>query len=86
VEGIADAWALARRCGDEERAGRYGDSRRRAMEFMQVLTILPQDTFCMRLGDAAIGGVRPSRTASDVRVDYVSHTLTALLKGLANDA
>lgn len=86
AEGIADAWALARRCGDEERAGRYSDSWRRAMEFMQVLTILPQDTFCMRLGDAAIGGVRPSRTASDVRVDYVSHTLTALLKGLANDA
>jgi hypothetical protein len=84
AEGIADAWALARRGGDLERAGRYCESWRRAMEFMQELTIQPGDTFCMRMGDAAIGGVRPSLTGSDVRVDYVSHTLTALVKGLAS--
>jgi len=82
AEGIADAWRLAGSIGDDERAGRYALSWRRAMEFMRELTILPEDTFCMRLGRDAIGGVRPSQTASEVRVDYVSHTLTALLRGM----
>jgi orotate phosphoribosyltransferase len=82
AEGIADAWRLAAVIGDDERAGRYARSWRRAMAFMRELTILPEDTFCMRLGEDAIGGVRPSQTASEVRVDYVSHTLTALIKGM----
>jgi hypothetical protein len=82
AEGIADAWRLAALVGDTERVDRYALSWRRAMAFMRELTILPEDTFCMRLGSDAIGGVRPSQTASEVRADYVSHTLTALLKGM----
>jgi len=82
AEGIADAWRLAAVIGDTERADRYARSWWRAMEFMRELAILPEDTFCMRLGSDAIGGIRPSQTAAEVRVDYVSHTLTALLKGV----
>ena len=84
AEGIAASWSLARRLRLAERARHYEASWRRAAEFMSTLTIRPEDIFCLRAGDRAVGGVRLMQTRSDVRVDAVSHWLHALIAGVAN--
>ncbi|HEX9943606.1 MAG TPA: AMMECR1 domain-containing protein [Thermoanaerobaculia bacterium] len=81
IEGIADAWALALELGDERRAAAYGRSWREAVRFLDQLIIRREDTFCMADAERALGGVRSSRANSDVRIDFVSHTLLALIQG-----
>ena len=80
-EGIADAWALAKRLGNRERARRYENSWQQATRFMNQLIIRPEDTFCVHDPQRAMGGVRGSLFTTAVRIDYVSHSLIALVKG-----
>jgi len=82
AEGIAAAWMLALRLGDGERAARYAHSCKQALQFMNRLIIRPEDTVCMRDPDRAVGGVRGSLITSSVRIDFVSHTVYALIGGL----
>jgi AMMECR1 domain-containing protein/orotate phosphoribosyltransferase len=81
IEGIADAWALALELGDDRRAEAYERSWREAVRFLDQLVIRGEDTFCMADAERALGGVRSSRANSDVRIDFVSHTLLALIQG-----
>ncbi|HEY3835180.1 MAG TPA: AMMECR1 domain-containing protein [Bryobacteraceae bacterium] len=81
AEGIAAAWNIAVVVGDAERAERYERSWRRAMGFMTTLMVYPEDTFCMRMGEVAVGGVRCMLSRSDIRIDQVSHCLSALIEG-----
>ncbi|HEX4959884.1 MAG TPA: AMMECR1 domain-containing protein [Thermoanaerobaculia bacterium] len=81
IEGITDAWALARELGEGRRAAVYERSWQEAVRFLDQLVIRPEDTFCMADAARAVGGVRSSRANSDVRIDFVSHTLLALLEG-----
>ncbi len=82
AEGMAAAWNLAVRTADRERAARYERSCREALRFMDQLIIAPEDTFCMRDQARAIGGVRQSLITSNVRIDFVSHTLCAVVASL----
>jgi hypothetical protein len=82
TEGIAAAWMLAIRLRDGDRAARYAHSCSEALQFMNRLIIRPEDTFCMRDPDRAVGGVRGSLITSSVRIDFVSHTLYALIGSL----
>lgn len=84
TEGVADAWALSRRVGDAARAGRLEASCRAALRFMDRLVIRDEDTFCMADPPRALGGVRAALARSDVRIDYVSHTLIALARACGN--
>ncbi len=81
AEGIAAAWAIALECGDHRRATRYEQSWRDAMRFLQTLFIYPGDNFGMASGELAIGGVRCMLSRSDIRIDQVSHCLSALVSG-----
>lgn len=81
AEGIAEAWSLALDSGDVERAQRYFSSWKAAAEFMTQLIIYPEDTYCMHNPHRSVGGVRGMPTTSEVRIDYVSHTLRALIAG-----
>jgi hypothetical protein len=83
AEGMAAAWAAARRTGETTRAARYAHSCREALRFMTRLIIYPEDGFCLHDPDRALGGVRCSLITSYVRIDFVSHTLTAFARSLA---
>jgi hypothetical protein len=48
---------------------------------MRTLLIRPEDTFCFRSPEAAIGGVRLTPSRADIRSDSVSHWLNALVSG-----
>ena len=84
LEGIADAWALACRTGDSERARNYGEAWKRGIKFIDRLVIREEDTFAMPKPLKSLGGVRQSLTSSTVRIDYVAHALLALTKGSAH--
>jgi orotate phosphoribosyltransferase/AMMECR1 domain-containing protein len=81
LEGIGEAWNLARRSGDDERARNYAQSWKRGIAFINRLIIREEETFAMSEPARALGGVRESLTSSRVRIDYVAHALLALLKG-----
>ncbi|WP_266168545.1 hypothetical protein [Dyella subtropica] len=81
AEGVAASWALALSTGDTERAVRYAHAWAEAMRFMTRLIVFPEDTFAMRAGSVAVGGVRCTLSRSDIRIDQVSHCLHALVEG-----
>jgi orotate phosphoribosyltransferase/AMMECR1 domain-containing protein len=80
-EGIAAAWATALMAGDADRATRYERAWQAANRFMRTLLIRPDDTFCFRSPEAAVGGVRLTPSRADIRSDSVSHWLNALVSG-----
>lgn len=81
AEGIAAAWRVAQAVHDAQREARYAGACRRAASFMSSLVIHECDTYCMRDPQRAVGGVRAALLRSDVRIDFVSHTLLALVTG-----
>ncbi len=83
AEGVAAAWAVAKRTRDA-RLGSFRASCQRSLCFMNRLIIRREDTFCMADPLRAIGGVRGAPHSTEVRIDYVSHTLMLLLTCQAN--
>jgi hypothetical protein len=82
LEALADAWSVARDAGEREREQRYRNSWVRGMRFVNRLIIREGDRFAMPQPAKCLGGVRESLVSSTVRIDFVAHTLLALLKGL----
>jgi hypothetical protein len=58
------------------------DSWLEGYRFLDTLIIREQDTFCAQNPTRALGGVRGTRASTMVRIDFVSHTAQALIKGL----
>jgi hypothetical protein len=83
LEALAEAWSVAHRAGESERERNYRHAWTRGIRFIDRLIIRKDDTFAMREPSKALGGVRQSLTSSTVRIDYVAHTLLALVKGLS---
>jgi AMMECR1 domain-containing protein len=81
AHGVTAAWLLAKLLGDKNRERVYANSWIKAMGFMRQLFITEEDMFCMR-DRRAVGGVRLEQSSSEVRIDYVSHSLLALLEGI----
>jgi AMMECR1 domain-containing protein/orotate phosphoribosyltransferase len=82
TEGTADALRMALAVGDHKRARRYAHSWREAMRFTDRIVIRDEDTYCMVNAARALGGVRSNLTSSMVRIDFNSHVIMALVKGL----
>ena len=82
AEGVAAAWAIALRVGDDARAARYKESWRRAGGFIRSLTIQHEDVFASHAGEDAVGGVRLTPSSARLRIDATSHPLHALVAGI----
>ncbi len=72
LEGVA---AVFQATGDS----RYGAAMRRGLHFLDRLTYQPRDVAVLPHAEATLGGLRSSLTASEVRLDFVQHALSALL-------
>jgi len=83
LEGIAVGARLAAALNDESRRHRYRVSLARGFAFVDRLTIQPRDTSLLPNAAFAIGGVRQSIYASEVRTDFVQHSLSAMLEASA---
>ncbi|WP_344092719.1 AMMECR1 domain-containing protein [Microbacterium deminutum] len=82
MEGVADAARLMVVIGDETTAGAYMRAWRRGFLLLDRLIIRDSDTFCMQDPITAVGGVRATLTSAQVRVDFVSHAVQAIVKAL----
>jgi len=82
MEGVADAATLLSAVGEEKVAQAYINSWLQGYQFVDRLIIREQDTFCMKDPDKALGGVRPTLASTAVRIDFVSHAVQAIIKGL----
>ncbi|TPV93714.1 MAG: hypothetical protein B7733_19110 [Myxococcales bacterium FL481] len=81
IEGIADAFAVAKAVGDTRREELYARSLSRALLHLYHLQIVDDiDTFYMPRADRAIGGVRTSMYRDFIRVDNVQHNLMGIMK------
>ena len=68
---------------EEGRARHYERSWQAAASFVGRLVIRPADALMLPDAARAIGGVRATLDTSLVRIDHVSHALTALCHGVA---
>jgi hypothetical protein len=85
MEGIIDAFCLAREFGDDERRERYRVSLIRGLRSCMQLTYWnDEDMFLVKDKDATRGGVRTTIYNNRIRVDNVQHNLLAILKILQN--
>ena len=81
AEGIAAGWRSAVLLGNDDRAKTFEQSWRSAMTFMDRLLVRREDTFWMPDPVLAAGGIRCAPASSDMRVDYTSHTMMAVIGG-----
>jgi orotate phosphoribosyltransferase/AMMECR1 domain-containing protein len=59
---------------------KYREALHRGLHFLDRLTYQPRDAAVLPNVEAAIGGLRSSLTAGEVRLDFVQHALSALLE------
>jgi hypothetical protein len=83
LEGIAVGAKVAASSGDSGRHHRYVDSLTRGFAFVDRLTIQQRDASLLPNPEFAIGGLRQSIYASEIRVDFVQHSLSAILDAMA---
>ncbi|MGE5341722.1 MAG: AMMECR1 domain-containing protein [Candidatus Omnitrophota bacterium] len=84
LEGLGDAATLATVLGERRRADRYREACLKGVGFLDRLIIQERDAPILPNSEWALGGVRASLYQSDIRTDFVQHTLAAVLKLLAN--
>jgi hypothetical protein len=85
MEGIIDAFILARDLGDDERRERYRVSLVRGLRSCMQLTYWDDDDmFFVKNKELTRGGVRTTVYNNRIRVDNVQHNLMAILKTLQN--
>lgn len=82
AEGVAAGWRSAIVLGDDGLAARFAQSWHRAMSFMEQLIVRREDTFWMADPTVAVGAIRCAPASSDLRVDFTSHTMVAVISGL----
>jgi orotate phosphoribosyltransferase len=79
LEGIAGALNTANSLGDQIRHNAYFDSLTRGFGFLDQLIIQERDRAILPNIDWAIGGLRQGLYYSEIRTDFVQHSLSAIL-------
>jgi len=82
LEGINDAYALAKQVGDIRHRKKYEDSIRSGIRFILLTQYTPENSFYLVNQDRTIGGFRKTLLSNSQRIDYTQHALLAILKAL----
>jgi AMMECR1 domain-containing protein/orotate phosphoribosyltransferase len=80
LEGIAAALGVAAALGDDARHERYRRSFIEGFSFLDRLIIQDRDRAILPNADFAVGGLRQGLYYSEIRTDFVQHSLSALLE------
>jgi orotate phosphoribosyltransferase/AMMECR1 domain-containing protein len=80
LEGIAAGATAAAEAGDPARHARYLEAYRRGFAFLDRIIIQQRDSSVLPNADYAIGGLRENLYSSHVRIDFVQHSLAAILE------
>lgn len=86
LEGTGAALNLAASLGDSARADKYGAAASSGFRFLDRLIIQQRDAHVLPNPKFAAGGLRQSIHRSEVRVDFVQHSLSAALELLSRPA
>jgi len=79
-EGVLDAYDLAKRRGDRERAARYQRAALLATLFTLRLQFTPDNSYHVGHPERVLGAFRASLADSALRIDHTQHALNSLLK------
>ncbi|MBU0597122.1 AMMECR1 domain-containing protein [Patescibacteria group bacterium] len=85
LEGLNDAYLLAKSSGDEFHMSKYKESITLGARFLLLTQYTNQNSFYLSNPDRAIGGFKQSLWANAERIDYTQHALRALIKVYKND-
>jgi len=81
LEGLIDAFVMARDTGDEERMATYRQTICRGLRSVMQLTFKDDvDMFYVTMRNRAFGGVRETVYVNEIRVDNVQHNLMGIIK------
>ena len=81
MEGLADAHAMARRCGDATRSARYERALARGLRALRQLQFRgPNDTWYLRRPERVLGALRTETYDNTIRIDNQGHALLAAVK------
>lgn len=83
LEGVGAALNLAAAVNDSERQKKYLGSIVSGFEFLDRLIVQPRDASVLPNAELAFGGLRESTNRSQVRIDFVQHSLSAILEALS---
>ena len=83
LEGLADALALARALGEQDRVAAYGRAIHRGLRSLRQLQFRDErDAFYVSKRDRVLGALRTEAYDNAVRVDSAAHALAAAIKVL----
>lgn len=81
LEGLVDAWSLAREAGDEIRARQYLQAIERGIRSIAQLQFTgASDTYYISRKQRVMGAIRTESDNNEIRIDNMQHALAALLK------
>jgi hypothetical protein len=80
LEGLAAASRLARQMNDQRRYRIYWDSCQEGFRFLRTLVFKPEHGAILPNAAFAVGGLRASALSSEVRTDFVQHSLAAAIE------
>lgn len=80
LEGIADAYELARISGDDSHMSKYQKASTLAARFVMQTQYTTENTFYLEDVTKVIGGFRQSLTNNQLRNDYTQHATLSLIK------
>jgi hypothetical protein len=85
LEGLVDAYLLAKETGDSQRQENYAQAIRYGIRSLMQLQFADEiDMYYISKADRVLGGLRTTEYDNAIRVDNVQHGLMAILKILAN--
>ena len=82
TEALTEAYALAEFKKDEQKMDNYGKAVLAAWWFDMNCQYRPENSYWLPRPERALGGLRGSPIANDIRIDYTQHFITAVLHGL----
>jgi hypothetical protein len=81
IEGLIDAWQLAKELGDAPRRETYRVSLVRGLRSMMQLQFVDDvDLYYVAEPEKVVGGIRTTEYDSDIRCDNVQHPLMGIIK------
>jgi len=80
MEGLCAAYFLAKRANATDKTERMLPAIRRGINFSLQCQLMPETAMFMAQPAVAMGGIRGELQGFGVRIDYVQHTMSALLQ------
>lgn len=85
IEGLNDAYVLAKELGDQEREKKYSEAIKKAIEYLLMSQFTQNNTFYLENPKKALGGFRSSPASIEQRIDFMQHAAFALIKTYRNN-